>query len=428
MGMTLTYKENVMAESIAIIGGGVAGLTAGYLLHDRHDVTLFEKENRLGGNVYTLDTKTGEEIDISVFFWSLRAYPNFAMLLKKLGIRLSTWPMEGLSQSFRNMNTRRNYYLSCDPTQLRSTLSLKNFKSSIHQAVVLWNYIKLVRLYRKGKLTGLTLRQALAFCPALTGDLLKLAIFPICIMTSMLWDELMDAPSEFAVAKIEKQIGSPLKFASWRLYPCKTRVYIEKLAAPFKERIITGSDIASVTRNGRNITLTLADQSEHTFDKVIFACPADTALGLLAEPTADETRLLSPWRYNDGLVIVHTDKTNYPPEDRWAMYSYLYTDENGGINTSINAHYRFQNGVPDDSDYIGCQHPNIPIDPDKIEFKKVFRTPVYDKKSSRTIKELPSLNGKNNTYYCGSHFGYGLHEDAVTSAIDVSRLLGATWP
>jgi predicted NAD/FAD-binding protein len=75
-----------MSEKIAIIGGGVAGLTAGYLLHDLHDVTLFEKDDRLGGNVYTLDTKTGEEIDISVFFWSPLLYPNFAKLLRKLDI------------------------------------------------------------------------------------------------------------------------------------------------------------------------------------------------------------------------------------------------------------------------------------------------------------------------------------------------------
>lgn len=76
---------------------------------------------------------------------------------------------------------------------------------------------------------------------------------------------------------------------------------------------------------------------------------------------------------------------------------------------------------------IGCQHPNISIDPAKIEFQKVFRTPIYDSVSSATLKELPSLNGKRNTYYCGSHFGYGLHEEAVTSAVQVGRLLGAKW-
>jgi len=80
------------SEKIAITGGGVAGLTAGYLLRDLYDVTLFEKDNRLGGNVYTLRTKTGEEIDISVFFWSPLLYPNFRKLLERLGIKLTTMP------------------------------------------------------------------------------------------------------------------------------------------------------------------------------------------------------------------------------------------------------------------------------------------------------------------------------------------------
>jgi predicted NAD/FAD-binding protein len=417
-----------MSEKIAIIGGGVAGLTAGYLLNDRHDVTLFEKDNRLGGNVYTLDTKTGEEIDISVFFWSPKLYPNFAKLLTRLGIDpYETKPMEGLSQSFRNMDTQRDYYLSCDLTKPRSTFSLKNIKSSMYQMIVLWNYMKIIKIYRKGQIEGMSLRQAMKFCPALKGDLLKLAIFPICIMTSMLWDELMDAPAEFVITKIEKQVGSPLKFISWRLYPCKTRVYVDLLAEPFKEKINLNANIKSVKRNGKSVVLKMADDTEQKFDKVIFACPADTALGLLSDPSDDETRLLSPWRYNDGLVIIHTDKSNYPAEDLWGMYSYLYTDNDGEINTSINAHYRFQNGVPDDSEYMGCQHPNIEIDKDKIEFQRVFRTPIYDNESFATIKELPSLNGQKNTYYCGSHFGYGLHEDAVTSAIKVSKLLGAIW-
>lgn len=417
-----------MSEKIAIIGGGVAGLTAGYLLNDRYDVTLYEKEGRLGGNAYTLDTKTGEEIDISVFFWSPRLYPNFAKLLVKLGIDpKATKPMQGLSESFRNMNTCKDYFLSCDPTKLGATFSLKNLKSLFYQMIVFFNYRKIIKYNKNGLLEGMSLKQALEFCPSLKGDLIKMAIFPICIMTSMRWDELMDAPAEFVIAKIEKQLGSPFKFITWRLYPCKTRVYIEKLAAPFKDHIRLNAKIKTVERNKTAAVIRLDDGSEESFDKVIFACPADTVLKLLAAPSDKEIRLLSPWRYNDGMVIIHTDKSNYPPEDRWAMYSYLYTDNDGVINTSINAHYRFQNGVSDDCEYMGCQHPNIAIDKDKIEFQKVFRTPIYDKKSSATIKELPSLNGKQNTYFCGSHFGYGLHEDAVTSAINVSKLLGASW-
>jgi len=415
------------SEKIAIIGGGVAGLTAGYLLHDLYDVTLFEKENRLGGNVYTLRTKTGEVIDISVFFWSPLLYPNFRKLLERLGIKLTTRPTEGTIQSYRNLLTHTDYFLSCDLTKPRLLFSWNNLKSLKYQMIVFWYYLKTIQMYRKGKMKGMTVGEALSHFPGLSGDVLKIAIFPICIMTSMLWEELMAAPAEFVFSKIEKQLGTPWRFASWRLYPCKTEVYVEKLAAPFKDGIQLKADILSVARKKDGVVITMKDGGEYMFDKVIFACPADTALKLLSDPSEDEQRLLSAWKFKDGLVIVHTDRSNYPREDLWGMYSYLYTDEDGRINTSINAHYRFQNGVPDDSEYIGCQHPNIRIDPEKIEFQKVFRTPFYDHKSVATLSELPGLNGKKNTYYCGSWFGYGLHEDAVTSAIQVATALGASW-
>lgn len=414
-------------EKIAIIGGGVAGLTAGYLLNDLYDVTLFERENRIGGNVYTLKTRNGEEIDATVFFYSKEEYPHFCQLLTRLGIKLSTYPLEGVSQSFFNLNTKRSYYMCCDMTAPLSTFSLKNFKAIIHQIIVLINYFKGIRMHQSGMFKDMTLREALEHLPALKEDILKLAIFPVCIMTSMSWDDLLDAPADFVFAKIEKQFGAIRRFVSWRLFPCKTREYVEKLAAPLGNRIKLNSKIKWVRRTEDGVTVIFETGEEHTFDKIIFACPADRAMAMIEEPTEDEKRLLGVWRYNDGLVLVHRDKKHYPPEDLWAMYSYLYTDDNGKINTSINAHYRFQRGVPDDSMYIGTQYPNVEIDKNLIEFQKVFRTPIYDKYSSATLKELPLLNGKKRTYFCGSHFGFGLHEDAVKSAISVGKMLGAKW-
>jgi len=416
-----------MTEKIAIIGGGIAGLTAGYLLKDHYDVTLFEKDNRLGGNAYTLDTENGEEIDISIFFYSRLEYPNFCRLLSKLGIKSTTFPMEGLSQSFHELSGGQDYYLSCDPKRLSSFFSFRNFKSLMYQAGVLWNYQKGIRLSKKGKFKGLTLSESLELLPGLRGDKLKLAIFPICIMTSMVWNDIMDAPAEFVFNKIEKQCGTPRKFISWRLYPCKTREYVDRMAETFKDNIRLESEVTSISRGDTSVTVKLNKDESLKFDKVIFACPADTALSMLEKPTSDEERLLGPWKYNDGLVVVHKDTSNYPPEKEWGMYGYLYSGDDEDLNMSINAYYRFQKDVPENSAYIGIQHPNIEIDKDLIEFQQVFRTPLYDEESCASIKELPLLNGKLNSYFCGSHFGYGLHEDAITSAIDVGKMLGAQW-
>lgn len=416
-----------MAEKIAIIGGGVAGLTAGYLLHEKYDVTLFEKDKRIGGNAYTLDTQNGEEIDISIFFYSRLKYPNFCKLLSRLGFKSTTLPMEGLSESFYDLETKKSYYLSCDPTRLLSIFRLRNLKAIFHQLIVLWYYFRGIRMCKAGKFRGMKLKEAITYLPALKGEKLKIAIFPICIMTSMFWNELMEAPADFVFGKIDKQCGTPRKFLSWRLFPCKTRQYVQKLAEPFKNKIVLGSEIQSVSREKSSVTIKMTDGTKQTFDKVIFACPADTALELLERPTEEEKSLMGVWRYTDGLVIVHKDKSKYPPEKNWGMYGYIYSGTEDDLSLSINAYYRYQNGVPNNSEYIGIQHPNIEIDKNLIEFQKVFRTPIYDFNSTRVISELPNLNGKMNSYFCGSHFGYGLHEDAVTSAISVAKLLGVKW-
>lgn len=107
--------------------------------------------------------------------------------------------------------------------------------------------------------------------------------------------------------------------------------------------------------------------------------------------------------------------------------SQLYTHRDGQYETSINATYGLQKGTAKDCRYLGTQHQNFPIDEALVEFKKVFRTPIYDQESFATTSRLPSLNGKMNSYFCGSHFGYGLHEVAVRSAVAVASELGVEW-
>jgi predicted NAD/FAD-binding protein len=108
-------------------------------------------------------------------------------------------------------------------------------------------------------------------------------------------------------------------------------------------------------------------------------------------------------------------------------YTFLYQVKGRYIETSVSGSLRALPGVSKKSDLISTQHPNFPIAKDRRVFEKVFRTPIFDFRSCATIPELPSLNGVRNTYYCGSHFGFGLHEDAVTSAIEVARTLGVEF-
>lgn len=271
------------------------------------------------------------------------------------------------------------------------------------------------------------MEEAMKLLPKFKGEAKKLLLFPLCLMASMHYHELMQAPATYFMGKLANHFGSIKKATSWRLINYRTKDYIEALAKDYLDKIVLNSDIKSIGRTDNNITLKKSDGSELIFDKVIFCCNADQALKLLEQPTDEEKRILGVWRYNNGPVVVHKDCTHFPEKDLWGMYEYIYTDRDGEIVTSINASYAYQKGVADDCGYLGTQNPNFPIDEDLIEFQKVFRTPIYDESSAPMIKELPTLNGVMNSYYCGSHFGYGLQEDAVVSAIEVGKKLGVMW-
>jgi predicted NAD/FAD-binding protein len=408
-----------MTERIAIIGGGIAGLTAAHLLGEKYAITVFEKDGRLGGNAYTLDTRDREEIDISVFAFNSVSYPNFFKLLSRLGIEVARFGISGVTATSYDLDTHRASYFapfslrSLTPGRLRTSF---RFYSGMKRSI---------RLLEEGRLEGLSMADAMKLVPDLKGDAYLQLIFALCLASSMHYDEVMAAPATFFVEKLRDHFApGPTTF---RYTPRRTRSYVEALSRSFRDRTVLFARIRRVARTETSITLQMEDGQAQVFDKVIFACNADQALALLDEPTNSEQRLLGAWKYTDGLVVVHRDDTSFPPPGLRALYEYMYTNQNGKIETSINACYRFQPGVSASNDLLGTQHPNFPIREDRIEFQKTFRTPIFDTESVKTIPELPSLNGTMNTFYCGSHFGHGLHEDAVSSAAAVARQLGVQW-
>ncbi len=410
-----------MKNKVAIIGGGIAGLTAAYLLQGEYDITLFEKEDRIGGNAYTLKTSDGNEIDISVFFYAKKSYQNFFNLLHDIGIKIRMGPFTDLSMTMHNLDTDDDDYFN--PRGIITTLKLSDFvivKDLINSLI---NTKRGLRLFRKGEFKGLTTQEGLKFLPGLKGNALKLVFFPICLASSMYYEELMNAPVEYFFNKLQIYFNSLRKIFGWSLIDCRSRVYINRLADYYQDKIILGSKIRSVVRTDKKVILKMDGGSELEFDKVILACNADQALSLLASPTDAEKKLLGAWKYKEGLVVVHKDSSFFPRKELRSLYNFLYIERGDQVQTSINTCYCFQKGVSDNCEYLGTQHPNFPIDDNLIEFKKVFRTPIYDKRSVPAIEGLHALNGKNNTYFCGSHFGYGLHEDAVTSAINVANML-----
>jgi predicted NAD/FAD-binding protein len=417
-----------MNQRIAIVGGGVAGLTAGYLLHPTYDVTLFEKTGRLGGNAYTWTSRVGEEVDIAVAAFGKAGYPTFYRLLSRLGVKTSM--CLSAYMSFHDLDRGTGIYLT--PT-LRGLFAQRFRVLGPRQVGILLRLLRGVRsgirTRANGEFADLTFEAALERIPQLVGESRVALLCALCLLSSMSPAEVLAAPADFFFGKLaaHHDVVSPRAATSVRAVRKRTRSYLDALAAPLRERVVLDARLRRVARSDDGVTLTFDDGSTTAFDKVIFACPVDQALALLESPTDDERALLGAWRYKDGRVVVHRDHSGFPAWPLMQAYTFLYRDRAGAFETSVNGCLRYEPGVPKTCDLISSQHPNVPIRDELVELDTVLRTPIFDFASCATIPHLGRLNGVRRTYYCGSCFGYGLHEDAVRSAVQVAALLGVEF-
>lgn len=428
-----------MKQTIAIIGGGIAGLTAGYLLREKYEITLFEKSGRIGGNAYTLTTGGGEEVDIAAAAFGRFSYRNLFRLFKHLNIEtvepfsplsLNPFKARGLGVSFYNLETKKGIYLTPGMDGLLSQ------KFAILRPDYIAGVLQLMRglkkagdLLQRGELQGLTVEEAFKRLPALTGSAKLIFVGCLCLISSMHCGDVLDAPAGFLIEKLKKyhDLMPPKALLSVCFTKNRTKRYVDALAAPFWNRIMFNSNIRTVLRRNNKVIILRDDGKEMLFDKVVFACNADQALRLLGAPADQEKRLLGAWKYTEGKVVVHTDGSQFPKKELMEGYTFLYRNKGRYMETSVSGSLWALPGVSRECGLISTQHPNFPVQKNKVVFETVFRTPIFDYRSCPTIQDLPSLNGINNTYYCGSHFGFGLHEDAVTSAIEVASKLGVDF-
>lgn len=402
-------------KRIAVIGGGIAGLTAGYFLDRRHDIVLFERSPRVGGNAYSLRTRTGAVLDIAVAAFGKAGYKNFYALLDELEIPTEPCPTSYLS--FHNLDTKEGLYLTPSIAGLSRNLELFRAANLASLAKLLVGLQRAQHRLGKGLLKDATLGDCLKELPEFSGDAKVIFLSALCLLSSMEVGELLASPAEFFFNKLRTHhdVISPKAAYSVRCVQGGTRRYVNALAARFRRKIRLNARITTVERGEDGVKLICEGDNADRFDAVVFACNPDQALALLAAPTALEKKLLGAWRYKDGRVVVHRDHSAFPPRDLIEAYTFLYTLRDGKMETSVNGALWHEPQAPKDCDYISAQHPNYAIRSDLVELDTVLRTPVFDFKSCATIPELPRLNA-GRTAFCGSYFGYGLHEDAVASA------------
>jgi predicted NAD/FAD-binding protein len=420
--------SNQERSKIAVIGGGVAGIVASYLLQKKHEVTLFEKNDYIGGHTNTITIDDGPDqgtpVDTGFIVLNDKTYPLLNRFLSQLNVAVSKTDMSfGYTDRKSGMQ-----YASSDFNGLfaeRSNLFRPSYWDFL-LGILKFNRVTRERLH-EGKLSGCTLGEHLRK----EGIREKVAKDFVLPMAGAVWSapdgRIMEFPAEtFARFYENHGLLSVRNQPQWYFIPGGSQTYVKAFIKDFKGRIITECPVAHVMRTETGVFLKLPDGSEEIFDRVVIAAHADEALKILADPSPEEVRLLSAWRYSANHTVLHHDIAFMPPNRRaWASWNYIreadaHDDDPVTLTYDMTRLQRLQASER----YCVTLNPQKPVSAERVIREIHYTHPIYSFEAIATQEELARLNGYKNTYFCGSYFGYGFHEDAVRAASNVGTLFG----
>ena len=413
-----------MTKHIAIVGTGISGLTAAWLLQRRHEITVFEREDRVGGHSHTVPVvEDGREIAVDTGFivYNRRTYPLFTRLLEILGVATQSSDM---SFSFRDDRTNLEYGA---PEPWRLFAQPANLlRPSFHRMLR-----EILRFYREAAdwlvdaEEDVTLEDFLK-AGGYSRDFVEDHLYPVC---AAIWSSPHAKMGEYPAAALFRffrnhGLLSLTDRPRWRTITGGSRRYVEKLTAPFRDRIRTGTPVDRVERDDSGVTIHTPGGGPDRFDQVVLACHADQALGMLAKPTARERQVLGAFPYAANETVLHSD-TGLMPRRRLAWSSWNY-HRGAGDDRAVTMTYdqnRLQR-LKARRRYLVTLNRTGDLDPELVHARLTYEHPQYDARAVRLQAAIGELNGQNRTWFCGAYWGYGFHEDGVRSGVEVGRGFG----
>jgi predicted NAD/FAD-binding protein len=420
--------ENESGLNIAVVGGGVAGITAAYLLQRKHTVTLYEKNGYIGGHTHTIVIEEGPDkgtpVDTGFIVLNDRTYPLFTTFLSQLKVPIRKTDMSfsyfcrktGLQYGSRNFDTifaqRRNLFRPSFWSLLLGIIRLNT---------------KTAKKLKGGGLGTITLGDYLRkekFSRAVIGEYL----IP---MAAAIWStpdaKMMDFPAESFFRFFQNHgLLSVTEQPQWYFVAGGSQTYVRAFLDSFRGKAHADHEVRTIRRTDSGPVVTLQNGAEKQFDRVIIAAHADETYAMLDDPSDEETRLLSPWRYTINYTVLHTDISMLPPNRRaWASWNYL-RDKDVESESPVTVTYDMNRLQALNTQKVYCVtlNPIRPIPREHVIRELEYTHPTYTFEALKTQGELPNLNGKRDTFFCGSYFGYGFHEDAVRSAVRVAEKFG----
>jgi len=406
---------------IAVLGAGISGLASAYLLSKKHHVDLYEKENRLGGHART--TMVEEEnkkfgVDTGFLVFNHETYPLLTKLFKELDVKI-----ENSDMSFAFWDKKEN--IAYNGQSLGGMfVQKKNLFSPSH-------YKMISDIMKFNKKANEDLENNSKDLDKSLGEYLeeyseyfkKRYLMP---MGASIWSTPTQKMNEFPARtfvsffKNHGLLGVDTHH-QWLTVSGGSKNYVEKIEKKVSGEIFKGVNISSVRREDEKVIIVNEDMSEKEYDKVIFAMHAPDALLLIDEPTIDELKILSCFKYKENDAVLHND-TNALFKDKKAYAAWNYKTNGDEESVTLSYWINVLQNLDSKKEYFVSLNETQNLE--NVIERISYSHPQFDEKAIEAQSKRELINGKNNTYFAGAYWRYGFHEDGLYSANTIAKEFG----
>ncbi|WP_370258788.1 NAD(P)/FAD-dependent oxidoreductase [Marinobacter nauticus] len=417
---------NQERQRIAVIGAGVSGLTAAWLLADEHDVHLFEAGDYAGGHTNTEQVEVGGRtwpVNTGFIVFNDWTYPNFIKLMDRLGV----------ASEVSNMS----FSVDCHASGLQYNGTSLNTLFAQRRNLFNLNFLKMIReILRFNKETRADLAAGTIPDGETLGEYLNrngysryFRNYYIVPMGAAIWSAPEIVLEQFPIRFFLQFFNNHGMLSvddrpTWRVISGGSATYVDRMMERLGEQTHLNSPVTSVKRDADGVTL-VANGQEHRFDQVIFGCHSDQALAMLEDATDDERSILGAITYQKNDVVLHTDASVLPSNRlAWAAWNYMIPEHSTqpvSVTYNMNVLQNF-----DDAPETFCVTLNRSrgINPEKVIKRFEYDHPVFTLDAVAAQERYDDIGNRNRTHFCGAYWFNGFHEDGVRSALRVTRAFG----
>ncbi|MBN2865633.1 MAG: FAD-dependent oxidoreductase [Thiotrichales bacterium] len=422
--------SNTASRKVAIIGSGISGLSAAWFLSQQHEVTLFEKNAKLGGHTNTTQLALQDKVqpvDTGFIVFNRPNYPNLTAFFKHLNVETQKTEMSfsvsvdggKLEYSGNNLNTlfaqRRNLLSPSHWQMLREILRFnqqakKDLNNITPLTFTLGDYL-LIHQFSNHMRDNYLLPMAAAIWSCPTETMLK---FPV--------GSFLRFFENHGLLNIEER-------PQWESVKNGSQQYIDKLLALNLFKTQLNYRLLKVEKTHQKVVLYFENGSIEAFDDVVFASHADQTFQCLGESIRNEFALLSHFKYQENIAYLHSDVALMPKRKlAWAAWNYLKDSRHAQNKVAVTYWMNLLQNFETQAPLLVTLNPNNAPAESLTHQRIVYEHPVFDAAAMRAQKQLSAIQGKHNLWFCGSYFGYGFHEDGLTSAVNLARLWDINLP